>query len=153
MFESAGLIKLVIATGGIEIFTSLLASIMMMSIIIIYSNISIIAAVGQALNVLYQLTHIRITSFFVDAWRLLHFDFAVNIVDSAANWAIFTDLLYSLYFFMPALAIVAIQRWGFGRRTFFNIVLWVADHPKGVLHAIGEMLLGLIKQIGQLKGK
>jgi len=90
---------------------------------------------------------------FTDTWRVLHFDFRVTVFESAINWAIFTDVLYSIIFFLPALSVVMIQRWHFGRRVFLNVVLWVADHPKGVIYAFGEMLLGSVSWIKQFWGK
>jgi hypothetical protein len=52
-------------------------------------------------------------------------------VASAVNWAIFTDLTYSIYFFLPSVFSVFIQRSDVGRAVILNFVQRGADHPKG----------------------
>jgi len=76
-------------------------------------------------------------------------NFDVGIIESSINLAIFFDILYSIFFIVPGIAFVAIQRWPFGRRVFLNFVLWVTNHPKGVIYAFGEMLLGIVTAIRQ----
>lgn len=150
-FRSANMASLVIATAGI---TSLLqftfSATTLLLVYVIISKVSIINGLTLALNLMYHDVYGKTTSFFDDAWRVMHLDFDIDVIESAINWAIFTDILYSFLFLLPALGIVIIQRWHFGRRMFLNLVLWIVGHPKGVIYAFGELLLSFISAVRQL---
>jgi hypothetical protein len=94
-------------------------------------------------ELLRQAVYINITNFFGDTWKVAHFDFSPSYTDGVVNFAIVTDLLYSLVFFLPALVMVLFQRWPFGQRTFLNIIQWFPEHPKGPIYAISRMFLAL----------
>jgi hypothetical protein len=65
---------------------------------------------------------LTIVNFIGDTWKVAHFDFSPAYTDGVINFAIITDLLYSLWFFLPAFGIVLIQRWPSGQRTLLKIV-------------------------------
>ncbi len=95
-------------------------------------------------------TYTMITNFVGDTWKVAHFDFSPAYTEGVINYAIATDLLYSFWFFLPALAIVLIQRWPFGQRTFLNVIEWFPKHPKGPIYAISRMFLGLASTVGKI---
>lgn len=103
------------------------------------------------IRMLYGFTYDRIVTFFISAWDVLHLNFNIDVATSTVNWAIFVDLMYSMFFLVPAFALILIQRWSFGRRIFLNIVMSVAEHPNGAIYAFGEKLLGLITSIREKK--
>lgn len=69
----------------------------------------------------------------------VHMDLPIAVIPGAINWAIITDVTYSMYYLIPSIMLVIIQRWDFGRRMFLNLILLVADHPKGALYAISQI--------------
>lgn len=99
---------------------------------------------------LRSLIYKTVGNFIDDTWRFAHFDFSPTYTDGAINFAIITDLIYSLAFVLPGLGIVLIYRWPFGQRTFLNIVQWFPEHPKGPYYAISRMFLGLADEIRKL---
>jgi hypothetical protein len=150
-FTTANVPNLIVATSGVLSLVPL--ALPAATILISYFVFTSSGAWGGSalfINIIYHLTYVRILSFFEDTWKVIHFDFGVGIIDSAVNWAIFTDVLYSIFFLVPALAIIIVQRWSFGRRMFLNLVLWVSAHPKGVIFACGEMMLSFVSAIRQL---
>jgi hypothetical protein len=150
-FGNASITSLTIATAGVtSLLPVTLSGTALLVGYIVVSRSSIINGLFLIVNLIYHAVYWKIVAFFDDSWRVLHFDFNIDVVDSAINWAIFTDFLYSLLFLLPALAIVVIQRWPFGRRMFLNLVLWVAAHPRGVIFAFGELLLSFIIATRQL---
>lgn len=159
-FESANIFNLIVAQAsvsiisgsGIAIFASSLW--LLMSIILFAAGIANITWFLQFLLLqcfmIYSAVYDRIVIFFVDTWRVINLDYNVDFITSAVNWAIFIDLLYSMFFLVPAIVCVLIQRWSFGRRVFLNVVLSVAEHPRGVIYAFGEMLLGVVAAVRRL---
>jgi hypothetical protein len=90
------------------------------------------------LNVIIYTTAVQ---FIFDTWKVAHLDFSPGFTEGAVNFAIDTDILYSLVFVAPGLGIVFIQRWPFGQRTFLNFIEWIADHPQSPIYAFGTILL------------
>lgn len=88
-------------------------------------------------------TYSRMSELFHDLIKFIHLDFGVGHIDSAINWAIVTDISYSLYFVIPSVLLVFAQRWGFGREIFLNFISLTESHPKGPVYAIGELLMRL----------
>ena len=86
----------------------------------------------------------------MDIWKFIHFDFGVDIVASAVNWAIFTDLTYSFYFLLPSVFFVFIRRSEVGRAVILNFVERSADHPKGVLYFLGELMMAWLTVITKM---
>jgi hypothetical protein len=91
-----------------------------------------------------------IVNFIGDTWKVAHFDFSTAYTDGVINFAITTDLLYSLMFLLPGLGILLLHRWPFGQRTFLNIIQWFAEHPRGPYYAISRMFLGLASAAGKM---
>ena len=91
-----------------------------------------------------------IVNFIGDMWKVAHFDFSPAYTDGVINFAITTDLLYSLLFLLPGLGILLLQRWPFGQRTFLNIIQWFPEHPKGPYYAISRVFLGLASTAGKI---
>jgi hypothetical protein len=96
---------------------------------------------------LRSVTYTTVANFMGDTWKVAHFDFSPTYIDGAINFAIVTDLLYSLLFFLPGLGIVLLQRWPFGQRTFLNIIQWFPEHPKGPIFAMSKMFLGFASEV------
>ena len=133
---------------GINLSVIVLPNLLLFILIYLYGNtITLSTLVTVYIKTLSIVTYGRLITFGADAWKVLHFDFSQGAVDTAINWAIFTDLAYSLYFIGPGLAIVMIQRWHFGRRWFLGVVLFVASHPQGIVFAIGEIFLNVAKAV------
>ena len=88
-----------------------------------------------------------VTNFMGDTWKVAHFDFSPTYIDGVINFAIVTDLLYSLLFFLPGLGMILLQRWPFGQRTFLNIIQWFPEHPKGPIFAMSKMFLGFASEV------
>ena len=91
-----------------------------------------------------------VINFVSDTWKAAHFDFSTGYVNGAINWAIIVDIFYSAVFFIPDLAIVLVQRWQFGQRSFLKGVQLVAEHPQGPIYAIGSGLTWLASATGKL---
>lgn len=89
-------------------------------------------------------------TFIADTIRVVKFDFEVGVVESQLNYAIFVDLLFSLTYLVPCLALVGMQRSKLLREILLNSVQWVGDHPKGPLGAVSDIFTSIIKFIRDL---
>jgi hypothetical protein len=92
-------------------------------------------------------TFVQMRELFADLSRIFHWDFPIGVVPGAINWAIITDVTYSMYYLVPSIVFIVIQRWGLGRRMLLNLILFVADHPKGALYAISQISTAWITPI------
>ncbi len=89
-------------------------------------------------------------TFIADTMRVVKFDFDVGVIESQVNYAIFVDLLFSLTYLVPCLALVGMQRSKLLREILLNAVQWVGDHPKGPLGAASDIFTSIIKFIRDL---
>jgi hypothetical protein len=88
-----------------------------------------------------------IETFFLDVYKFINLDFSPPLFESIRNWAIFTDLAFSLVYLLPCLAIVFAGRNPVSRGILLNLVQWVGDHPKGPLYALREACLSLVQYL------
>jgi hypothetical protein len=86
------------------------------------------------------MTYFRLLSFFSEIRNVLHFDFSGALGDAMVNWAIVTDLLFSLSYIIPAFALVALHQNLRVRTTVLDLLQYVSEHPRGVLIAIADMI-------------
>ena len=140
-----------------NIFTFLIGDTSVMLIIAIMAPIIIQFVFSDTSNLVYwatsaiiSATWARIMELSNDILKFIHLDFGVSATDSAINWAITTDIAYSLYFILPSFFLVLAQRWSFGRRILLNFISIMEGHSKGVLYAIGELLMKLFTALGRL---
>jgi len=82
----------------------------------------------------------RVIQFFVDANKLVRFDFSVDSVTACVDWAIFIDILFSMSFLLPCLSLVLANRNSKSRKVFLNVAMWIHDHNRGPYLAISELL-------------
>jgi hypothetical protein len=134
-----------IASLALAFTSSLVAP--MISAWLIYNSEGTILHLSTIIITIAMSTYLLIKELAADMQRIAHMDFGINIIPSAINWAIFIDITYSLYFLVPGFLLVAAQRWSFGRRMFLNLILLVADHPKGALYGIANILMAWITEI------
>jgi hypothetical protein len=152
-FDHSSIFNLIV--GGI--WLSITASLPLPMILswILYNNffeLSFLSEFSVAFSVIVINIIATMRELVVDIWKFVHLDFRVSLVASAINWAIVTDLTYSIYFIVPSIILVTVQRSSFWRRTFLSLVLWIADHPKGAIHAVAEIMMGWLTMITKLVG-
>jgi hypothetical protein len=86
-------------------------------------------------------------SLFVDIGRIVKFDFDIGPAETLINYAIGIDLLFSLVYIVPCLLLVLMQRSDLTRKILLNIMQWVAEHPKGPLIALEEIVTSFAKYL------
>jgi hypothetical protein len=138
-FDDANLTTFILADSAVMFSASLILPVLFSWNL--YHGTSILASLTDIPGTFYLSIYSQIQAVVEDTWKFVHFDFGVGPVESAINWAIFTDLAYSLYFVLPAALLVWAQRWDLGRRMLLNLVEQAADHPKGSLYGFGTILL------------
>jgi hypothetical protein len=84
------------------------------------------------------MTYNRTIGFFSEVWKALHLDFTGVLGDAVVNWAIVTDLLFSLSYLLPAFALVALHRNLRARTTVLTFLAYLSEHPRGVLIAMTD---------------
>jgi len=152
-FDRASMSTFITASVALGLTTSLLTPVVSSWLIYnLYNSSSLLFKAILAVITIVISIHIVLTELFSDAWKFIHLNFGVSIVHSAINWAIFTDVSYSMYFVVPSILLVMAQRWSFGRRIFLNLVLRIADHPKGVLHAVAEIMMAWLTAVTKVFG-
>jgi hypothetical protein len=89
----------------------------------------------------------------VDIGRILNFDMNIDPSETLINYAIGIDVLFSLTYIVPCLALVLMQRSDLTRRLFLNFIQWIAEHPKGpfvavegIVTSFAKYLVGLFKR-------
>jgi hypothetical protein len=105
------------------------------------------------ISTLAQYAYGNAKSFFVDLGRVVTLDFKIEPLETLINYAIGLDLLFSLIYIVPCLTLVLMQRSTLTRTLFLNIIQWVAEHPKGplialeeIVTAFGKYLVGVVKR-------
>jgi hypothetical protein len=86
--------------------------------------------------------------FFTDVGKVVGLDWGIGPISTAINWAIFLDLLFSITFLAPSLALVLANRNKSTRKIFLNFAMWIHDHQKGPFIAISEILTSIPKVFG-----
>ena len=138
-FDKANLGTFILADSAVVSSASLILPVLFSWSI--YHGRSILESLTIIPWTVYLSIYLQIQEVVKDAWKFVHFDFGVGAIQSAVNWAIITDIAYSLYFVTPAVLLGWAQRWDLGRRMFLNLIEQVADHPKGSLYGFGAILL------------
>ena len=138
-FEKVNLLNFSIASTELQFTGSLL--IPSISSWLIYNTSGLYYHVEVIFVTIILSLYTQAKEFFTDLVQVLHFNFRINIIPSAINWAIATDITYSLYYVVPSVLLVLAQRWEVGREKFLDQVLSISGHPRGVLYAVGEGLM------------
>jgi hypothetical protein len=92
----------------------------------------------------------RVLEFAVDVGKVLRLDFSTDAIQSTVNWAIFTDLLFSMSYVIPSLLLVLANRNATARSMFLNLLMWIGDHSKGPLIAVSEIFSSLFTLLRKL---
>lgn len=89
----------------------------------------------------------RISSFATATIQFLNFDFTNAPLEAVIDWAVFTDLLFSVCFLAPSLLMVLANRSEGTRNAFLNVVMYIGDHKEGpyaatagIFASVGEFL-------------
>jgi hypothetical protein len=147
-FDNIGLWNFMISSLAFTFTINLLTPII--SAWLIYNSYGILFKTSTIIITIIFGTYSQMRELFTDLFKVIHMDLPIAVIPGAINWAIITDVTYSIYYLIPSIMLVIIQRWGFGRRMFLNLILFVADHPKGVLYAISQISTAWISAIVKL---
>jgi hypothetical protein len=94
--------------------------------------------------------YLNAKTLFIDLGRIASFDLAIDPVETIINYAIGLDVLFSLLYIVPCLLLVLMQRSEWTRNLFLRVVQWIAEHPKGPIVALEEMVTAFAKYLGGL---
>ncbi|MDB5616179.1 hypothetical protein [Tardiphaga sp.] len=92
----------------------------------------------------------NMTRLIADLGRIINFDLNIGSHETLLNYAIGIDLIFSLIYILPCLAIVLVQRSDLTRTLFLNSVQWVAEHPRGPLIAIEEIVMAFARYLASV---
>lgn len=96
-----------------------------------------------ALQTIAQFAYDNVRTLMIDLGRIIVLDptiFQLGTMETLINYAMAVDLLFSFFYIVPCLTLVLMQRSALTRRLFLNAVQWIAEHPKGPLVALSEVL-------------
>lgn len=82
----------------------------------------------------------RMGEFATAVVKILNLDFSNDILESIIDWAIFTDVMFSLFYLLPSVLLVLANRSEKTREAFLNVVMYVGDHKDGPYTALADML-------------
>lgn len=109
-------------------------------------------AIGSTyiVSTLAQYGYLNAKALFIDLGRIARFDLSIDPIETLINYAIGLDILFSLLYIVPCLALVLMQRSEWTRNLFLKVVQWIAEHPKGPIVALEEMVTAFARYLGGL---
>jgi len=96
------------------------------------------------------MAYLRVFAFTADVWKIPQLDFSNDAISSIIDWAIFTDLLFSVAYLGPCVLLVLANRSSTLRNKFLNLVMFIGDHSKGPFVAVAEFLSPLLTFLQRL---
>lgn len=109
-------------------------------------------AVGSpyVVSTLAHYGYLNAKALFIDLGRIARFDLSIDPIETMINYAIGIDVLFSLLYIVPCLSLVLMQRSEWTRNLFLKIVQWIAEHPKGPIVALEEVVTAFAKYLAGL---
>lgn len=106
--------------------------------------------VPYIVSTLAQYGYLNAKALFIDLGRIATFDLNIDPIETLINYAIGFDVLFSLLYIVPCLSLVLMQRSEWTRNLFLKIVQWIAEHPKGPIIALEEVVTAFARYLGGL---
>lgn len=109
-----------------------------------------LVGVKYIVSTLLQYGYLNAKALFIDLGRIAAFDLKIDPIETLINYAIGLDVLFSLLYIVPCLSLVLMQRSEWTRNLFLKIVQWIAEHPRGPIVALEEMITAFARYLGGL---
>jgi hypothetical protein len=139
-FPSANWLSLTLGEASVKIYANFIfPALFFLLAVTLPSKIGLIVALLTLIVGASWIASDRGFEFVSDAGKLFQLDFTTDSLQATIDWAIFTDLLFSVFYLFPCLLLVLANRSDATRTKFLNLVMWVGDHSKGPFVALAEL--------------
>lgn len=118
-------------------------------VLLVLPGIASIFIAPLAITIALYMAYENLTAFVVDAIKFFSFDFNETVQQALINYAIAIDLLFSMTYLIPCIALVTMHRANRTRGAFLSVTQWIADNPGGALPAMAKVLRGIADVLGE----